>query len=168
MEDSKSGGEYLIREGLADSERIIISGGSAGGYTVLQSLVSHPGFYAAGVCKYGISNQFMLVQDTHKFEKRYSDNLLGVLPEAAAIYRERSPLFHAERISDPIIIFQGADDPVVPKNQSDSIVKILQRRGVTHEYHVYEGEGHGFRKPENIQNYYEKTLQFLMQHVIYT
>lgn len=167
VEDSKTGGECLVQQGLADSSRIIISGGSAGGFTVLQSLVTYPGFYAAGVCKYGISNQFMLVQDTHKFEERYSDSLLGPLPEAAPIYRERSPLFHADRIVDPIIIFQGSEDPVVPKNQSDSIVKILQRRGVTHEYHIYEGEGHGFRKPENVQDYYEKTLQFLMQHVIY-
>lgn len=167
VEDSVSGAQYLIDQGLADPERVIISGGSAGGFTVLQSLVSKPGFYKAGICRYGISNQFLLAQDTHKFEERYLDLLLGELPEAADVYRDRSPLFSADRIVDPVIIFQGSEDKVVPQNQSDSIVKSLQMRGVPHEYHVFEGEGHGFRKSESIQKYLDCVLSFLAQHVLY-
>lgn len=168
VEDAASGAAYLAQQGLADPTRFIILGGSAGGYTVLQSLVSKPGFYKAGVCLYGISNQFTLVSEAEfKFEARYSETLLGVLPEAAPLYRERSPLFHAERIIDPVIVFQGEDDNVVPKSQSDSIVEVLRARGVPHEYHVYPGEGHGFRKPETIEHYLKATLKFLERYVIY-
>ena len=130
-----------------------------------------PGFWKAGVCLYGISNQFTLVSETDlewKFESRYSEMLLGALPEAAERYRDRSPLFHAEKISDPVIVFQGDEDNVVPRSQSDSIVAVLARRGVPHEYHVYAGEGHGWRKPETIEAYLTATLKFLEQQVIYT
>ena len=167
VEDAASGAEYLASQGKADPDMFVIMGGSAGGFTVLQSLIHKPGFYAAGICRYGVSNQFSLVQDTHKFEERYSDSLLGPLPEAAAIYRERSPEFFAERIQDPIAIFQGTKDTVVPKRQSDSIVAVVKTRGVPHEYHVYEGEGHGFREPETLKHYYESVLSFLERYVIY-
>lgn len=167
VEDSASGARYLINEGRADSGRLVIMGGSAGGFTVLQSLVDKPGFYRAAICMYGISNQFMLVQDTHKFEARYSDTLLGPLPEAADLYRLRSPFFHAERIKDPVIVFQGEGDVVVPRNQSDAIVDSLRRRGVPHEYHVYAGEGHGFRGAQTIEDVYTRILAFLGQHVLY-
>lgn len=167
VEDSATGAAYLVSQGLADPSKFVILGGSAGGYTVLQSLVDKPGFYKAGVCLYGISNQFMLVMDTHKFEERYSDSLLGALPEATETYRSRSPLFHAEKIVDPVIVFQGEDDVVVPKNQSDAIVESLTARNVPHEYHVYAGEGHGFRKPETLEHYYNAVLKFLMQYVVY-
>jgi dipeptidyl aminopeptidase/acylaminoacyl peptidase len=165
--DSAGGASYLAGQGLADASRLVIMGGSAGGFTVLQSLVEKPGFYKAAVCMYGVSNQFGLVADTHKFEERYSDSLLGSLPEAADVYRARSPLFHAEKIVDPIIVFQGEDDVVVPKNQSDSIVASLRARGVPHEYHVYAGEGHGWRKPETIEHFYNAVLNFLKTYVLY-
>src|SRR5262245_45785968 len=155
VEDSVSGARALAEQGRVDPVRRVIMGGSAGGFTVLQTLVTYPGVFTAGVCLYGVANQFTLVADTHKFEARYSDSLLGALPEAAAVYRERSPVFHAERISDPIIVFQGAIDQVVPKSQSDEIVASLKARGVAHEYHVYEGEGHGWRKSETIEQFYE-------------
>jgi len=169
VEDSATGAQYLAAQGLADPKKFVVMGGSAGGYTVLQSLVDKPGFYRAGVCLYGISDQFMLVRESqnHKFESRYNDSLLGVLPEAADLYRERSPLFHAHKIKDPVIVFQGADDVVVPKTQSDAIVATLKARGVPHQYIVYEGEGHGFRKPENIEDFYNRTMIFLEQYVIY-
>ncbi len=167
VEDSATGAIYLAQQGWANPSRFVILGGSAGGFTVLQSLVEKPGFYKAGVCLYGVSNQFSLVADTHKFEERYSDSLLGPLPEAADVYRARSPLFHADRIVDPLLVFQGADDKVVPKNQSDSIVESLRARGIPHEYHVYEGEGHGWRKPETIEHYYNAVMSFLMQYVVY-
>lgn len=167
VEDSVSGAEHLVRQGLADAKQLMIIGGSAGGFTVLQALVDKPGFFAAGICKYGVSNQFMLVQDTHKFEEQYSFSLLGNLPEAAALYRQRSPIYHATRITDPVIIFQGEDDTVVPRNQSDMIVATLKAQGVTHEYHLYPGEGHGFRQPATIEAYLQATLRFIQQNVIY-
>ncbi len=167
VDDCKTGAEHLINAGKVDAERVVIMGGSAGGYTVLQSLVTYPGFYAAGISRYGIANQFMLVQDTHKFEARYNDSLIGPLPDAADLYRERSPIFHVDKLRDPLLIFQGEEDTVVPKNQSDTMVKALRARGIPHEYHVYAGEGHGFRKPETLTHYYEQMVAFLSQYVIY-
>ncbi len=165
--DSIAGVNHLSSEGLVDAGKAVIMGGSAGGFTVLQSLVDFPGFYRAGICSYGVSNQFGLLMDTHKFEERYTFWLLGELPEAADLYRARSPLFHADKIVDPIIVFQGTDDVVVPQDQSDSIVASLRRRGIPHEYHLFEGEGHGWRNPETIETYYHKIERFLLQHVIY-
>ena len=165
--DSLAGVNYLAQAGLADGDKAVIMGGSAGGFTVLQSLVEQPGFYKAGICSYGVSNQFGLLMDTHKFEERYTYWLLGELPEAAALYRQRSPVFHADQIVDPIIVFQGTDDVVVPQDQSDSIVASLKRRGIAHEYHLFEGEGHGWRQAATIETYYRAIERFLLQHVIY-
>ncbi len=165
--DSISGVNHLAAAGQIDRCKTVIMGGSAGGFTVLQSLVEHPGFYKAGICSYGVSNQFGLLMDTHKFEERYTYWLLGELPEAADLYRQRSPLFHADKIVDPLIVFQGADDVVVPQDQSDLIVASLKRRGIPHEYHLYEGEGHGWRRPDTIAAYYSAIERFLLQHVIY-
>lgn len=167
VEDAATGASSLAQQGKADPARLVIMGGSAGGFTVLQSLVQKPGFYRAAVCAFGVSNQFALAADTHKFEERYTDSLLGPLPDAAALYRERSPIFHAGKIVDPIAIFQGEDDQVVPRNQSDSIVESLRARNVPHVYHVYPGEGHGWRKPETIEHYYKTVLAFLKQYVLY-
>lgn len=167
VEDAASGAQHLVSQGVADAKKLVIIGGSAGGFTVLQSLVDKPGFFRAAICLYGVSNQFMLVEDTHKFEERYSDSLLGPLPQAADLYRARSPLYNAEKIVDPVIIFQGEDDKVVPRNQSDSIVASLKARGVPHEYHIYSGEGHGFRKPETIEHYTKAVVEFLKRYVIY-
>ncbi|MDP9374175.1 MAG: prolyl oligopeptidase family serine peptidase, partial [Chloroflexota bacterium] len=100
-------------------------------------------------------------------EARYLDSIVGPLPEARALYRERSPIFFADRIRDPVAIFQGADDRVVPRDQSDQIAAILQRRGVPHEYHVYEGEGHGWRKRETIVAFWETVERFLKQYVLF-
>lgn len=166
VQDAVSGARALVERGLVDPEKLVIKGGSAGGYTVLQALVDFPGFFKAAICLYGISNQFALAAETHKFEAHYSDSLLGPLPEAAEVYRKRSPIFHADRIKDPIAIFQGEIDPVVPRRQSDEIVANLQRRGIPHVYHVFPGEGHGFRQPESIQRYYAAVAEFLVQYVI--
>jgi dipeptidyl aminopeptidase/acylaminoacyl peptidase len=116
---------------------------------------------------FGVANQFTLAADTHKFEARYLDSMLGPLPEAAAIYRERSPIFHADKIKDPIAVFQGEIDRVVPREQSDSIVASLKARGVTHEYHLYPGEGHGWRKQETIDTFYKAVEAFLKTHVLF-
>ncbi|GAB4332149.1 MAG: prolyl oligopeptidase family serine peptidase [Dehalococcoidia bacterium] len=167
VQDCKSGAEAMAERGLVDRTKLVIMGGSAGGYTVLQSLVELPGTYRAGVNLFGVSNMFTLASDTHKFEARYLDSMLGPLPEAAATYRERSPIFKADRIVDPVAVFQGAVDRVVPKEQSDSIVASLRARGVPHEYHVYEGEGHGWRKAETIESFYTSLERFLRQYVVF-
>ncbi len=167
VQDAVSGARHLVDQGLVDSDRLVIMGGSAGGFTVLQALEDYSGFFKAGICRYGVANQFSLVAETHKFESHYSDFLLGSLPEAANLYRERSPIFHAEKIQDPLIIFQGEEDKVVPRSQSDEIVASLQRRGVPYEYYLYPGEGHGFRKTETIEDYYQKIDKFLQRYVIY-
>lgn len=166
--DAASGARALAAAGVVDPERRVVLGGSAGGFTALQSLVDLPGFWTAAVSLYGIGNQFTLVSEsTFKFETHYSETLLGPLPDAAAIYRARSPLFHVGRISDPLLVFQGDEDQVVPRAQSDSLVEALRARGVPVEYHVFAGEGHGWRKPETIEAYLRLTLAFLERTVVY-
>jgi dipeptidyl aminopeptidase/acylaminoacyl peptidase len=166
-EDAVSGAQYLVQQGWVDATKLVIMGGSAGGYTVLQALVRHPGFFKAGICLYGISNLFTLAASTHKFEAHYLDSLIGPLPEAADCYRDRSPLFAAQRICDPIALFQGDSDQVVPKDQAEAIVASLAKRGVPHEYHVYVGEGHGFRKTATIAQFYTTVEAFLRQYVLF-
>jgi len=167
VQDAVSGADHLSKTGKVDGSRLVIMGGSAGGYTVLQALEHHPGFFKAGICLYGVANQFTLAAETHKFEQHYLDTLLGPLPQASNLYRERSPIFQADRIVDPIAVFQGEDDQVVPRAQSDEIVASLKRRGVPYEYHLYPGEGHGFRKTETIEDFYRSVEKFLKQYVIF-
>ncbi len=168
VQDSVSGARYLAEQGLVDPDRMVIMGGSAGGFTVLKALEDYPGFFKAGICMYGISNHFTLAADTHKFEERYLDTLLGPLPEASQIYHDRSPIFFSDRIQDPVAVFQGEEDRVVPKDQSDTIVESLRRRGIPHEYHVYPGEGHGWRKSETVEQFLTSVVKFLKQYVIFS
>ncbi len=167
VDDAVSGARHVANMGLADGDRLVIMGGSAGGYTVLQALVRHPGVFRAGICMYGVSNLFDLAADTHKFEQHYLDSMIGPLPAAAARYRERSPIYHADRIRDAVAVFQGAEDRVVPPAQAEMIVAALRRNGVPHEYHLYPGEGHGWRKSETIETFYHAVLRFLQQHVLF-
>jgi dipeptidyl aminopeptidase/acylaminoacyl peptidase len=167
VEDAVSAARYLADAGVADPGRLVIYGGSAGGYTVLESLCRAPGTFRAGICLYGVSNLFALAADTHKFEQRYLDLLVGPLPETAERYRERSPIFHADMIRDPVAIFQGAEDTVVPPAQAEEIVAALRRGGVPHIYQLYPGEGHGWRRPETIEAFYTAVDAFLRQHVIF-
>lgn len=168
VEDAVSGGQALAEHGLADGKRLIIKGGSAGGFTVLNSLVRYPGKFKAAICLYGVSNLFTLDLDTHKFEAHYTSSLVGELPDASGKYRAWSPVFHGDRIRDPLYIFQGSEDKVVPPSQSDEIVACLQKSGVAYQYKIYPGEGHGFRKSENIADYLKETERFLMQHVLFS
>lgn len=168
VEDCLSGVEHLAVLGWIDRERTVIMGGSAGGFTVLQTLAQFPEAFTAGISLYGVANQFALAADTHKFERHYTDSLIGPLPEAAAKYRERSPVFHACRIKRPLAVFQGDIDRVVPREQSEAIVDVLRRSGTPHEYHVYQGEGHGWRKRETIEHYYRAVESFLKRYVIYS
>ncbi|MCD6520509.1 MAG: S9 family peptidase [Anaerolineae bacterium] len=167
VDDAVSGAEHLAQKGLVDPSKMVIMGGSAGGYTVLQTLIRYPGVFKAGICLYGVTNLFTLAADTHKFERRYLDLLIGPLPETGQRYRERSPIFNADRIRDPVAIFQGEEDRVVPMSQAETIVKALQRNGIPHEYHLYPGEGHGWRKAETIRAFYEAVLRFLKQYVLF-
>lgn len=165
--DTATGADYLTSAGLADGKRLVVMGGSAGGYTVLQMLVTHPGLFKAALCLYGIANLFTLATDTHKFELRYLDSLIGPLPETSDRYRARSPIYQATKISDPVAIFQGAEDPVVPPAQAELIVAALRRQGIPHEYHLYPGEGHGWRKPETIATFWAAVERFLQEYVLF-
>lgn len=148
--------------GQVDPSRVLITGGSAGGYTVLQSLCSAPsGAFAAGTSSYGISNLFTLVEDTHKFESQYMNKLLGGTPkEIPEVYRERSPVFHAEKIKAPLLILQGAEDKVVPPSQAEDMKKVIEEHGGHVEYELYQGEGHGWRRSETIVAALERELGF--------
>jgi dipeptidyl aminopeptidase/acylaminoacyl peptidase len=148
VEDVVAAARYLVSAGKVDPARVAIHGGSAGGYTVLNAL-SRTDVFKAGADYYGISDLSALARDTHKFESRYLDNLVGPWPAAKAVYEERSALNHLDGFKAPLIVFQGADDPVVPPNQAHMIVDALRKRGAPVAYLEFPGEGHGFRKPEN-------------------
>lgn len=165
--DAVSGAKALVDQKLADGRKLVIRGGSAGGYTVYNALIHHPGVFKAGISLYGVANLFSLNMDTHKFEARYNDLLVGSLPEAANRFQEWSPVFHAARIQDRLAIFQGSDDKVVPQAQSDEIAAALQASGTPVTYKVYPGEGHGFRKTENILDCQKETERFLMVNVLF-
>lgn len=154
VEDCVSAVEFLIAQGAADPKKIFISGGSAGGYTVLQALTS-TSLFAAGASYYGISDLSLLKNETHKFESHYLDQLIP-----SEYYQERSPLYHIDRLSTPLIIFQGLKDQVVPPNQSERIAQALQQTKVPCEYIAYPNEGHGFQKKENLADSLEKEFQF--------
>jgi len=162
VDDCEYGALYLVRRGDADAQRLAIRGGSAGGYTTLAALTFRDTF-RAGASYYGVSNIEMLAQDTHKFESRYLDSLIGPYPEAKELYDARSPLLHADRLSCPVILFQGLDDKIVLPNQSEQMVAALRKKGVPVAYLPLEGEGHGFRRAENITRTLEAELYFYAQ-----
>jgi len=149
VEDCVAVARYLADRGDVDERRLIIRGGSAGGFTVLSALALHDTF-TAGASLYGVADLQALANDTHKFESRYLDSLIGRWPEDAAIYAQRSPINHLEGFSAPMIVLQGSEDAIVPPNQSRMIVDALDTRGLPVAYIEFEGEQHGFRKAENI------------------
>jgi dipeptidyl aminopeptidase/acylaminoacyl peptidase len=161
-EDVIAAVRYLVSLKRADPNRTAISGGSAGGYTVLVAL-STSDVFRAGADFFGISDMTALARDTHKFESRYLDSLIGPLPQAQAIYDSRSPLNHLDGFKVPVIVLQGADDPIVPPNQSQLIVAALRARHVPVAYVLYPGESHGFRKPETIIHSLQAELSFFGQ-----
>ncbi len=158
-EDCVNGALHLAAEGLADRRRLAIRGGSAGGYATLCALTFHDAF-AAGASYYGVADAEALATDTHKFESRYLDRLIGPYPERAELYRERSPINHAERLSSPVILFQGLEDRVVPPNQAETMAAALERNGVPHAYLAFAGEQHGFRRAETNVRCLESELYF--------
>jgi dipeptidyl aminopeptidase/acylaminoacyl peptidase len=157
--DCQAAVRALIAAGRVDPDRVAIRGSSAGGYTVLAALCADRTFHA-GSSLYGISDLSALARDTHKFESRYCDGLVGPWPARADRYAERSPLTNADRLSCPVIFFQGLDDKVVPPAQTEVLVAALRQKGVPVEYHPFPGEQHGFRRAENIRTVYESELVF--------
>ncbi len=159
VEDAVGGAEAMVAAGKADPGRLIIRGGSAGGYTTLAALTFHHTF-KAGASYYGISDLEVLQSDTHKFEARYNDSLIGPWPAARDVYRARSPIHFTDRLSCPIILFQGLEDKVVPPNQSEMMAEAVRKKGLKVKYVTFEGEQHGFRKAENIIRSLEEELAF--------
>ena len=153
---------WLAGQGLADRRRLAIRGGSAGGYTTLAALCFRDVF-TAGTSFYGLGDLEAFTQITHKFESHYMDILVGPYPEQAERYRERSPDRHADRISCPVLVMQGADDRIVPPSQAEGIVAAMARNGLPHAYLLFEGEGHGFRQAANRQRALEAELSFYAQ-----
>ncbi|NVM77001.1 dipeptidyl aminopeptidase/acylaminoacyl peptidase [Duganella sp. SG902] len=159
VEDCVNGAKALVERGLADGDRLIIRGSSAGGLTTLCALTFHDVF-KAGASYYGVSDLKGLDQDSHKFESHYNEYLIAPKAQADAVYAQRSPINHTDKLSRPMIFFQGLDDKVVPPQQSEMMVAALKKRSIPVEYVPLEGEGHGFRKAENIIRTLEAELDF--------
>jgi dipeptidyl aminopeptidase/acylaminoacyl peptidase len=158
--DCVNAAKYLVAQGKADPDRLIIRGGSAGGYTTLAALTFHPGIFKAGASYYGISDLEVLELDTHKFESRYSGRLIGPYPESRDLYRARSPIHAVDRLSCPLILFQGVEDKVVPPNQARMMADALRAKGLPVALLMFEGEQHGFRKAETVIRALEAELWF--------
>ncbi len=159
VEDAVAGARHLADQGLVDGNELAIRGGSAGGYTTLAALCFHDVF-RAGASHYGVADLAALATETHKFESRYLDGLVGPWPEAEATYTERSPIHHTAGFSAPLIVFQGSEDEVVPPNQAEMIVAALAAKTIPHAYLLFEGEQHGFRQAANIIRALEAELWF--------
>jgi dipeptidyl aminopeptidase/acylaminoacyl peptidase len=160
LDDTVNATRHLVREGRVDSARLAIAGASAGGYTTLACLTMRPGEFAAGADYFGLSDLRVFVHDTHKFESRYLDSLVGPWPEREDVYIARSPITHVDALATPLIVLQGDEDKIVPPNQSEIIVDAARRKGLPVAYLLFEGEQHGFRKGENIKRSLEAELYF--------
>ena len=159
VDDCVNAARYLVEQGLVDEGRLAIDGGSAGGYTTLAALTFREVF-SAGASYYGVSDLETLARDTHKFESRYLDTLVGPYPEAADVYRERSPINHTERLSRPIILLQGLEDKIVPPEQAETMFNAVRAKGLPTAYLPFDGEQHGFRQAANIKRALEAELYF--------
>ena len=159
VDDCVSAAQYLIEEGEVDATRVTITGGSAGGYTTLSALTFQDCF-TAGSSYYGVSDLEALIRDTHKFESRYLERLVGPYPERKDLYDQRSPINFTDRLTCPIILFQGLEDKVVPPNQAELMFEAVKSKGIPVAYIAFEGEQHGFRRAENVKQVLENELYF--------
>jgi len=159
VDDCVNCAQYLIKRGDVDADRLAIRGGSAGGYTTLAALTFRK-LFKAGASYYGVSDLEALETDTHKFESRYSNRLIGPYPARRDLYRERSPVNFVERLSCPVIFFQGDEDRVVPPNQAEKMVDALRQKKMPVAYLLFEGEQHGFRRAQNIKRALDAELYF--------
>lgn len=162
VEDCVAAATYLAERGEVDGRRLAITGGSAGGYTTLAAL-TFTNTFAAGASHYGVADLEALARDTHKFESRYLDTLVGPYPERLDLYQQRSPIHFTDRLACPVILFQGLDDKVVPPQQAEMMAHALEKKGVPYAYLAFQGEAHGFRKAETIQRVLEAELAFYGQ-----
>ncbi|WP_204153357.1 S9 family peptidase [Leptolyngbya sp. CCY15150] len=162
VDDCAHGAEYLVQQGQVDGDRLVIQGGSAGGYTTLAALTFRNTF-KAGASYYGVSDLKALAEDTHKFESRYLDGLIGPYPERQDLYEARSPIHHIHQLACPVIFFQGDEDKIVPPNQAEMMVSALKDKGLPVAYVLFAGEQHGFRKAENIKRTLDGELYFYAQ-----
>lgn len=162
VEDCVNVAQYLVKEGKVDGDKLAISGGSAGGYTTLAALTFFDTF-KAGASYYGVSDLEILATDTHKFESRYLDSLIGKYPEEKEIYQMRSPLYHIDKLSCPVIFFQGLEDKVVPPNQAEMMYNALKEKGIKTSYITFADEQHGFRKAENIKKALDSEYNFYIE-----
>lgn len=153
--------QYLSNNNLINPNKVVIRGGSAGGYTTLASL-AFTDVYTAGTSYYGVSDIMALARDTHKFEARYMDRLVGSLPEFAAVYDARSPAQHLEKFRAQLLVLQGDEDKIVPPNQAEYMVEALRVRGLRVEYKLYQGEQHGFRQAATIIDSLQRELEFYL------
>lgn len=172
VQDCANAASYLVSRGDADPQRLIIRGGSAGGYTTLCAL-TFGDVFTVGASYFGVSDLEALALETHKFESRYLDSMVGPYPDARDRYIERSPIHHTERLSSPIIFFQGLEDKVVPPNQAEKMVAALRSKGLPVAYVPFEGEQHGFRRSENIKRaldaeyyFYSRVFDFKLSEQI--
>ena len=159
LDDAVNGALYLAEKGLVDSNRLAIDGGSAGGYTTLAAITFRDVF-SAGASYYGISDLEALALDTHKFESRYLDGLVGPYPEEKELYVQRSPLHHTHLLACPLILFQGLEDKIVPPDQAERMFQAVKAKGLPTSYLAFEGEQHGFRRAETIKRCLEAELYF--------
>ena len=159
VDDCVNGARYLVERGEVDGDRLAIRGGSAGGYTTLAALTFRDVF-KAGASYYGVSDLEALAKETHKFESRYLDHIEGAYPERRDLYIQRSPIYHTDRLSCPVVLFQGLEDMIVPPAQAEMMVEALRKKGLPLAYVTFEGEQHGFRRAENIKRALEGELYF--------
>jgi dipeptidyl aminopeptidase/acylaminoacyl peptidase len=158
--DCIAAARHLAAEGRVDEDRMVVTGGSAGGYIVLAAMAFHPTAFAAGTSYFGVADLEPFATDTHKFESKYIDVLVGPWPESAELWRERSPIHRADDIERPLLLLQGLEDPVVPPAQAEVMLRALERRRVPHAYLAFEGEQHGFRRAETIVRSLQAELAF--------
>jgi dipeptidyl aminopeptidase/acylaminoacyl peptidase len=163
VEDCLAAARWLAEQGRVDGARLAIRGGSAGGFTTLAALALEDSPFAAGADYYGVADLEALATETHKFESRYLDSLIGPYPQARQVYRERSPIEHVAQFSKPLIVLQGLEDEVVPPNQATMIVEALKGKGVPVAYVPFEGEQHGFRRAASIRKALDSELSFYAQ-----
>jgi len=159
VDDCCNAALHLVERGLADPNRLSIRGGSAGGFTTLACL-AFKDVFKAGASHFGVSDLEALAKETHKFESRYLDSMIGPYPERKDLYEERSPINHTQKFDCPIILFQGDEDQVVPPNQSQLMFEAVRAREIPTAYVLFEGEQHGFRKADSIKRALEGELYF--------
>jgi dipeptidyl aminopeptidase/acylaminoacyl peptidase len=159
IDDCVNAARYLVAQGLADGNRLCIHGGSAGGYTTLAALTFRDTF-KAGASYYGVSDLEVLAKETHKFESRYLDSMIGPYPERRDLYIARSPIHFTNKLNCPLILFQGLEDAVVPPNQAEMMFEAMKQKGIPVAYIPFAGEQHGFRQAKNIKRCLEAELYF--------